>query len=279
VAILGARGFIARALASRLARRGVPTLPISSARIDLASPAAGRSLAALLDPADVVVMTAALTPDKGQDAGTLMRNLAMGEAVAQAIAARPGAQLVYLSSDAVYDWRQPLISEQVAPSPTSLYSSMHLTREQVLTAAAAAARVPCCLLRPCAVYGPGDTHQGYGPNRFVRTALADGVIELFGEGEEQRDHVYIEDVAAAIEAAILHRSEGTLNVVSGRSVSFAEVARSVAALAARPVAIRHRDRRGPVTHRHFDPTALWRAFPDFRPTDLAAGLRLAVSAP
>ncbi|HVT73258.1 MAG TPA: NAD(P)-dependent oxidoreductase [Lacunisphaera sp.] len=272
VVILGANGFIPRALAARLRADQVAWVALGSAQLDLTAPGAGPRLGALLQPGDSVVMAAALTPDRGRDPATLMKNLRMAESVALALAAQPVAHLVYLSSDAVYDWRHPLVSEATPPTPTDLYSTMHLAREQVLGTAAAAARVPFCVLRPCAVYGPGDTHNGYGPNRFARSALADGKIRLFGGGEEMRDHVWIDDVAAVIALALAHGSTGHLNVVSGRSASFAEVAAQISALAPRSVTLEFLPRAGPVTHRHFDPTALLRAFPAHRPTALATGL-------
>lgn len=272
VVILGANGFIPRALAAKLTADKVPFTAISSRQLDLAASDASAQLAALLRSGDAVVMAAALTPDKGRDAATLMKNLRMAENAATALATKPAAHLVYLSSDAVYDWRHPLISEATAPSPTDLYSTMHLAREQVLAAATAAAKVPYCILRPCAVYGPGDTHNSYGPNRFARTALAEGRIKLFGGGEETRDHVFIEDVAAVIALALAHRSTGVLNLVSGRSATFAEVAAQIAALCPKPAAIESLPRGGPVTHRHFDASALLRSFPSHRPTPLATGL-------
>lgn len=277
VVILGANGFVARALAAKLATDQTPVLAISRQDIDLTAPAAGQALSGRLQSTDAVVMTAALTPDKGRDTATLMKNLRMAENVAQALAARSCRHFVYISSDAVYDWRHPLISESVAPSPTDLYSLMHLAREQML-GQAAAGKVPCCILRPCAIYGAGDTHNSYGPNRFIRTALAEGKIRLFGAGEEMRDHVCIDDVVVVIGLALRHRSIGTLNVISGRSVSFGEVAGLVARLSPPPVTIETQERSGPVTHRHFDSAALLRAFPQHQPTDLAEGLhRLAAA--
>lgn len=272
VVILGAGGFVARALAARLAAGGIPVLAVSSRQVDLSTPGAAAALGALLRTSDAVVMTSALTPDKGRDAATLMKNLRMAESVAAALALRPCVQLVYLSSDAVYDWRHPLISEATAPSPTDLYSTMHLAREQMLRAATSETKVPFCILRPCAIYGPGDTHNGYGPNRFARTALAEGRIRLFGAGEETRDHVFIEDVVTMIDLVLRHQSTGVLNLVSGRSPSFAEVANLVARNGARPVTLEYLPRSGIITHRHFDPTALFRAFPRFSPTPLETGL-------
>lgn len=272
VVILGANGFIPRALAASLAAQEIASVAIGSGQIDLTAPDAGPGLAALLQPGDALVMAAALTPDKGRDVATLMKNLRMAENVATAITVRPVEHLVYLSSDAVYDWRQPLISEVTPPSPTDLYATMHLAREQVLAAATAAVRVPYCILRPCAVYGPGDTHNSYGPNRFARSALADGRIKLFGGGEEMRDHVFIDDVTAIVGQALRHRSTGVLNVVSGASVTFAAVAAAIAGLCRQPVLIESLPRTGPITHRHFDCTAIFHAFPRHHPTGLDEGL-------
>lgn len=272
VVILGASGFIASALAAKLGMAKIPVLAVSSRQIDLTAPGAGSPLAALLQPDDAIVMTSALTPDKGRDVATLMKNLRMAENVATALVAKPCAHFIYLSSDAVYDWRHPLISETTAPSPTDLYSTMHLTREQLLAAATSATRIPHAILRPCAVYGPGDTHNGYGPNRFARAAKGEGKIKIFGAGEETRDHVFIDDVTGIIELALRHRSIGVLNVVSGRSHTFANVATQVAILAGNVVVESLPRGSGVITHRHFDCSALLRAFPGHRPTDLATGL-------
>ncbi|HEX7632364.1 MAG TPA: NAD(P)-dependent oxidoreductase [Lacunisphaera sp.] len=272
VVILGANGFIPRALAAKLTADKVSFVAVASQQLDLSAADAGPKLAALLQPGDAIVMAAALTPDKGRDLATLMKNLRMAENVAAALSVKPVAHFIYLSSDAVYDWRHPLISEATAPSPTDLYSTMHLAREQVLAATTATIKVPYAILRPCAVYGPGDTHNSYGPNRFARTALAEGKIRLFGAGEETRDHVCIDDVVGIIALTLAHRSTGVLNVVSGRSATFAEVAAQVAALCPQPVAVESQPQGSPVTHRHFDATALRRAFPAHRSLALATGL-------
>jgi UDP-glucose 4-epimerase len=279
VVILGANGFIARALATRLVAAKNAFVMVSSQQIDLTAADAGLALSAVLLPGDAVVMTAALTPDKGRDTATLLKNLRMAESVVATLTATPCAHFVYLSSDAVYDWRHPLIAESTPPSPTDLYSTMHLTREQMLAAAATAAKIPFVTLRPCAVYGPGDTHNSYGPNRFARTAKSEGKIKLFGAGEETRDHLFIDDLIAIIELVLRHRSAGVLNVVSGQSHTFGEVAAEIAAIARHAIEIESLPRAsGVITHRHFDPTALLRAFPGHRPTRLQTGLAHLVAA-
>ena len=143
-------------------------------------------------------------------------------------------------------------------------------RERMLESSVQA---PVAILRPSLIYGASDPHNGYGPNRFRRTADQDGKITLFGQGEEQRDHVFIDDVAEIVGRVLSHRSRGVLNLVTGRSVSFGEVAAQIAREDEGRVEIENRPRSGPITHRHFDPAALLKAFPTFRPTPIEEGLR------
>ena len=50
-------------------------------------------------------------------------------------------------------------------------------------------------LRPTLIYGTDDPHNSYGPNSFYRLATKNEDIVLYGEGEELRDHVHIDDVS------------------------------------------------------------------------------------
>ena len=140
--------------------------------------------------------------------------------------------------------------------------------------ACAAAKTPLCIIRPCAVYGAGDTHNSYGPNRFFRTALKDGRISLFGNGEEQRDHIHVHDLSRLVALCLSRRTEGALNAATGQAVPFLEVAQSIAGLCPRPVEI-IRQPRAPgavITHRHTDVSLLRREFPEFQCRPLTQGL-------
>ena len=93
---------------------------------------------------------------------------------------------------------------------------MHALRERMLTATLAAG-TPLAVLRPTLIFGPGDTHNSYGANRFMRAAAADRRVPLFGQGEEQRDHVFVDDVVRIVQLVLERRSSGTLNLVTGRN--------------------------------------------------------------
>lgn len=270
VVIMGAGGFVGSAIAANLRRRGVPVLALTRREIDLVDDAAAAKLASLLAPDDALVAVSALAPVK--DGAMLKSNITMIEALAAALRARPVAHLLNIGSDAIYADSQEPLHETSATAPGSLHGIMHLTREVILREAAGA--TPVASLRPTLIYGLDDPHNGYGPNRFRRLAAAGEDIVLFGEGEERRDHVLIDDVAELAARILMRRSRGVLNAATGDVVSFREVAELVVSHFPAAVAIRGTPRSGPMPHngyRAFDPSASHAAFPDFVYTKPAQG--------
>jgi UDP-glucose 4-epimerase len=274
VVLLGAQGFLASRLRRALEDAGAPVHAIGSRDIDLASPGAATTLATTLRDGDSVVFLSAITPDKGKGIDALMANLRMAEQVCAALAQVRAGHVVYISSDAVYRDAEPLIDERGPVDSTSLYGSMHALRERMLMHVLGAA-TPLAILRPTLIFGAGDTHNSYGANRFMRAAAADRKIGLFGEGEEQRDHVFVDDIIRLLQLVIERRSSGVLNVVTGQSISFGDLARKVAAIAG-GVAVEGKPRAaGPILHRHYDAAELFRAFPDFQFTPRDEALAIA----
>jgi nucleoside-diphosphate-sugar epimerase len=264
--LLGANGFLGRSLARAGAAAGLEVAPITRAQVDLAAEGAAARLAPLLRAGDCVVVLAALTPDRGRGLDIFLANMRIIEAVVGAITAAKPAHAVYISSDAVYGRFDPLIAEDTPADPADLYGAMHRSRELAM----ATCGVPLAILRPTLIYGAEDTHNSYGPNRFRRMAAEKGEITLFGEGEETRDHVFVDDVAALILEVVRHRSCGILNIATGNSISYADLARLAADL--HGGIVKTTRRQNPITHRAFDPTATLRAFPNFRFVTLQDGL-------
>jgi nucleoside-diphosphate-sugar epimerase len=270
--VLGASGAVGRDLVSHLGELGFETVGVSSRQIDLTAPASVDLLQSTVRDGDAVVVAATITPDRGKDIRAMMRNLAMGEHLACFLERTRCAHVIYLSSDSVYENAENPVRESSLSGPESYYSLMHLARERMLAAATQKAGSSYLILRPTLLYGPTDTHNSYGVNRFLRSARAEGRIALFGHGEEKRDHVFIKDLNRLIGLCLLRRSEGLLNVATGHSHSFLEVARMVAALFPGGTRIEYAPRGSAITHRHFDVTATIKGFPSFLYTPLAAGI-------
>ena len=273
VVVIGAGGFVGRAISSRIVKTGVPVVGLTRKDLDLLSPNAIDFLSDLLREDDAVVAVAAIAPCKTPE--MLRDNLLLSLTLVRAFEKAHPAHVVNISSDAVFADAPLPLTENSPKAPGSYHGTMHLVRETMFFNEISS---PLAILRPTLIYGANDPHNGYGPNLFRRKAKRGEPLVLFGEGEERRDHVFVEDVAEIVFRTLFHRSVGSLNVATGVVASFREIAEKVVKISGKGSVITGSIRNAPMPHggyRPFDISACREAFPDFRYTQLAEGLTLA----
>lgn len=266
VVILGANGFASGAIENQLKKRNVNILALSRKDLNLTLPEASKQLTEILKDDDILLFAAAKAPVKNE--AMLLENLVMAKTVCDAIRNVSPTQLVYISSDAVYADSDKPLNEDSVKSPDSLHGAMHFAREVMLKNAYAGS---LCILRPTLIFGKNDPHNGYGPNRFLRYSNLGEDIILFGEGEERRDHVHVEDLGEIGARVIMRQSYGTLNVVSGTINTFKEIADKVQSLSLNKISVKTSKRIGSMPHngyREFNQSSLKSAFPDFTCTNV-----------
>lgn len=275
VVILGHSGFLGRALQAHLVRvERYEVLGFSSATVDLRREDSVRALAGSVDRETIVILASTITREKGDTLQTLQDNIAMAGNLGTFAEAHPPARLVCLSSDAVYPMQDPPVDENTAVAPGgTFYAIAKYAAECVLRKSAEAKGIPLLVLRPTAVFGPGDTHNSYGPNAFLRGVVRDRAIRVFGRGEERRDHLYIGDLVRAVERLLESGADGTLNLATGVSRSFADVVEAIRRVVPFEFEVSYQPRRAPVTHREFDISRFTRQVQGFRFTDLDEALR------
>lgn len=272
--LIGGGGFVGKELSRELTEAGAEVVSLTSKDIDLTADGAAGALAERLSPGDAVVLLAAITPDKGRGVEPFICNINIASNVAKALSECEPSHVVYVSSDAVYPMDETLVNEASPAEPVDLYGAMHISRELIIKSEINA---PVAVLRPTLIFGADDTHNSYGPNRLRRMARDKEKITLFGGGEETRDHIYVSDVARLIVEVLTHRSAGLLNVATGQSIAFHDLAHKVAGLFDADIEVELTERQNPITHRSFDVTDLHAAFPTFGFTPLDKGLEIAHS--
>jgi len=272
VVILGGNGFLGGVLLRLLSQNRIETIAPSSHDLDLSSAGAPRTLAEILRPSDALIMLAALKGGRDLDEDGFVANVAMGATVCRAVRQAGCGHVIYISSDALYPFTTEPVREGLPPRADTLYALMHLARETMLQTLDS----PLAILRIAQVYGSGDPHQSYGPSRMIQSALREGRIVLYGSGEETRDHIHVEEVTSIILDVLMMRSRGLVNVASGRSVSFADLANLVSQTCGGSISIERNPRRMPVFHRSFDTAELQSAFSARARMSLEQGIALVV---
>ncbi|HTV89467.1 MAG TPA: NAD-dependent epimerase/dehydratase family protein, partial [Stellaceae bacterium] len=134
------------------------------------------------------------------------------------------------SSAAIYgDCRDRPIGEDAPPRPLSPYGADKLGCELHGRVAGEAFGVPNAGLRLFNVYGPRqDPNSPYSGviSIFCERLRQGRPIEIFGDGSQTRDFIFVADVVAAFLAAMDRppRSAAVYNVCSGRETSVLQLA-------------------------------------------------------
>ena len=257
IVVLGGNSFVASNLIKLLKEDKSNFLLIFKKNIDLTNSNSVKKLSRILKKNDSVIFISAIAPVKNFN--MLVQNLQMCKNVFKAIKNKKINYLLYVSSDAVYSDSKRLLTEESKTEPDNLHGFMHLMRENILKLL----NIRLCIVRPTLVYGSSDSHNGYGPNQFVRLAQAKKEISLFGKGEEKRDHIHVNDVGRAIYFLVKKKHAGKVNLVSGKVNSFFKIATSVKKLY--KIKLKYLKRNVPMPHngyRAFDNKLLKKIIPN-----------------
>lgn len=278
IVLLGHTGFIGRALHAHLAAAGVEVHGFASNALDLRRAESFSALERLMDGGATLIFASALAPDRGGSLDTLSDNLAMAINVGRHLQTHPVRKCVYLSSDAVYGIGTSLVTERTPLEPEGFYALAKYTGERILQGVAEENGIPLLVLRPTSVYGPGDTHNSYGPNRFARTIVRERTARLFGGGEELRDHLYIDDLVRIAAQLSLSEASEVFNLASGTSRTFASIVDDLRQIVPCDFSVVTTPRKTEVNHRRFDISRLVEALPELRFTPFEEGLRATFAA-
>jgi UDP-glucose 4-epimerase len=120
------------------------------------------------------------------------------------LAARDGAAqcFVFASSNAPLGSASPPVNEDVVPRPRSPYGAGKLAGEALCSAFAMSYGLPSVALRFANVYGPYSERKQSVVARFLSLILADRPLVVYGDGEQTRDFVYVDDLCRGIVAAL-----------------------------------------------------------------------------
>lgn len=274
--ILGASGFVGKHLTRMLENCYAP----SSKELNLLDSGAVQHLSQRLTSKSRLVILSALTPDRGKDRAAMEKNILMVTNLCSALEKTGAKQVVLISSDAVYPESEIFVSEKTRTDTENLYGLGHAVREKLLSELSTRLGISLLVLRPSAIYGAGDTHNSYGPNRFIKTAKEKGEISLFGDGSDKRDHLFVGDLVKCIAYGLEKELTGVYNINSGESVAFKKIAELVAegfreTLGA-SIKIATSTPKA-ATFRHYDPTLRLSTFSELSPTPIADGIRSLVA--
>jgi len=128
------------------------------------------------------------------------------------LAARDGGAgaFVFASSGAPLGSVEPPGHEGLAPRPLSPYGASKLAGEGLCSAFSGSYGISATALRFTNVYGPFSYHKGSVVALCLKRIMDREPLVVYGDGEQTRDFLYVDDLCAAVVAAIVQRPTGGL---------------------------------------------------------------------
>jgi UDP-glucose 4-epimerase len=257
--VTGGAGFIGQHLARALLARGIEVTvldDLSMGRRDNVPPGARFVQGDVRDPeavtvalagVDCVFHEAAIVSIRASVEGFVRDaevNLIGTLNVLQCMADSGVKKAVFASSMAVYaDSPAPTPLPEDAPlRPISPYGVAKLAAEQYWLLMGKHFGLDTTVLRYFNTYGPGQTPTPYVGviTIFVSRLLRGEVPVIFGDGEQRRDFVHVDDIVSANLAVLDADTAGRVfNVGTGHGTSVNDIAREVTARLAPGTAPRH----------------------------------------
>jgi UDP-glucose 4-epimerase len=252
ILVTGGSGFIGRRVVSTLAGDGaeirvvdLQAHPDSSVDVVIGDIADPEVLARAFDGGfDSVVHLAAVTSvlrSIEQPELTFSTNVAGTNQVLEAAKTAGVTSLAFASTNAVTGPMQaPKISEAAVLNPLTPYGATKAAGEMLMSAYTASYGVRCACIRLTNVYGPGMQAKDSIIARLMRCIRLGTTFEVYGDGQQVRDYVHVDDVVAAMRLGLTSDEwAGPTVIGSGTSLSVLEVIDAVRDVTGAEIDVRH----------------------------------------
>ena len=274
--ILGHSGFIGQSISKIFRENEERIVEISSKEINFLSSNSTKSLANQLSIHTTVIMLVGIKKQYGDNLENWIKNEIIFQNFVKALTINPPKQLIYFSSASIYgeDIKfKKEIKETTNPSLRSFYGISKFNNEIILKKICSDYDIPLMLLRPPLIYGHNDLSLGYGPTLFTYKSLKKEPINLWGDGKEKREFIYVDDLAYLCKEIIAKKSTGILNTVSGISYTFLDIILELEKIMGTKIDIKYKSRTKDKVDHFFSPKIHQKMFPKFLYTNLNEGLK------
>jgi len=135
------------------------------------------------------------------------------------------ARFIFASSGAPAGEVEPPIHEELPPHPVSPYGASKLAGEGYCSAYNRTFGIDTVMLRFGNVYGPGSLHKSSVVAKFIRQALDKEILEIYGDGTQTRDFIYIDDLINALILAATREKIGgeAFQIASSQETTVGEI--------------------------------------------------------
>ena len=136
------------------------------------------------------------------------------------------SKFIFASSGATIGEVDPPIHEELPAHPVSPYGASKLACEGYCSAYKQTFGIETIILRFGNVYGPGSDYKSSVVSKFIRRAINGEILEIYGDGKQTRDFVFIDDLIDAVLLSAKHTNIGgeCFQIASSCETTISEIA-------------------------------------------------------
>jgi UDP-glucose 4-epimerase len=189
-------------------------------------------------------------------------------------------KFIFASSGAPVGEVEPPITEDKPPRPVSPYGASKLAGEGYCSAYFRTFGLKTVSLRFGNVYGPRSKHKSSVVARFFKQALNGRTLEVYGDGKQTRDFIFIDDLMQAIMLSAEKETGGEIfQIATYKETTVNEIAESVRSIVeeetGKKVKIVHGDWRPGDVRRNYSDISKAKRMLGYEPAyDLGSGLKI-----
>tara|TARA_B100000315_G_scaffold245214_1_gene270836 strand:- start:84 stop:959 length:876 start_codon:yes stop_codon:yes gene_type:complete len=279
IIILGHTGFIGNSIFLTLQKKyfknkTIQIKGLSSKQANLLNKSSIKKLKKEITTNSIIIICSAIKSNYGNNLELFNKNLSMIKNIAYSINEKKIKKIIYLSSNAVYGVHRncKLANEKTQINTDTFYSLSKYISEQTLKLVLGRKNEKkLIIIRPTIAYGPNERLIAGSPSGFIKLIKKKKNFFIWGNGNEIRDFLYIEDLTSIIIKLISKNFYGILNV-SGFSSSYLYIIKKISKILKIEPKITYRKRTTPKVNKTYSNKLVKKIFPKIKLTSIESGI-------
>ena len=170
--------------------------------------------------------------------GTYQTNVHATATLLELARTRGVGSFILASTNAVVgDVGRNTITEQAPLRPLTPYGATKAAGEMLVNCYTAAYQITGCALRFSNVYGPGMQLKDSFVPRLMRAARDGHGVQVYGDGNQVRDLIHVDDIVSGMLLAWRSRSTGAIILGAGESVTVNDVIAAARSVTGAPIPV------------------------------------------
>ena len=271
--ILGHNGYIGKNLFHFFKKKNIKVKGFSSREQNLLAKNSIKFLQSKIKNNSILIICSAIKSTVSNKFDTLTLNNKIIENIAKGIVGKKLKKVIYISSCAIYgvDINHRSINELCAEKPDTFYSISKFYAEKLLKLVVPEKNL--IFIRPTIVYGHNEPVYQSSPSGFLKLLHKKKPINIWGDGTEIRNFIFIDDLVLKIYQILKNNFCGKI-ILSGENSSYLNIIKIIKKTLIKKIVFHSKKRTKKKINKTYKSLFEKNLFKNFKITKISEGLEI-----